>query len=534
MKKTLMAVAALTACITVFAQTPQQSDLNNAISNSKKNESPAALPKSPYSPDKMPPWIVNESGDAFQLITVTKDVSSVSGPEMFAADETAIFPGAVVFADQNLADGRPSLVGLPAGTADIFVEFNTGNPTPSQQITLTKKEVSNYIWKVLNDADGAYAAPVNYNAKTHYCSSTSELCYSLGIDAKYLQNRVKIDTRTTNKETKIVVTQDFTQKFYTVSITPHDITELYKYFGPNTTADMFKDRVGNRAIAVINSVTYGRRAYYFESYKTEDMTFEGSQRLKLNAGAASVDSYGSEKIAKSSKTDDVFMFMLGGSTAPAQALLEGKTVREAFAQEGALKINASNQGIPISYTAIFIASLNQVSAKPTGKYSETSYVKCPKFVNWEIKNTAPEAWKDCVKFRANYNAVVVTGNAQEGYKGTFLKGKGTSPEGRYIDYIENKYSWGETIKRTMPTKDITDNKVNGEKVSMDKCYIYGPVYYTIRYKKVAGGDWSGSDEGYFDASGGKMYVEIGGDARAGSSKKPYVVVHNSKPSPLQK
>lgn len=520
MKKLLITLALLGVSVAMFAQTAQQQALNKEIL--KLTNQQTDFGKTPYKADIMPKVIVNSNGEAYQLITVPKDVDKTPGTDMFAADESAIFPGAIVYADTDFADGRPTLVGLPVGTADIFVEFNGGNETPAEEITLTKKAVSNYIWKVLNNTKDAYAAPVNFNADTKYSSSTSEVCYSLGIDAKYMQSQVKVDTKTTNSETKIIKTQDFTQKFYTVSITPHDITELYKYFGSNTTAELFKNRVSGRQIAVINTVTYGRRAFYFEIFETKDFKFTGNQSVDYNGGSLSVKATADEDIAKSSKTNNVFMWMKGGSNQPATDVLAGKTVREAFAREGSLKVGPSNQGIPIYYTAINLATLKPLQAHATGKYSETSYIKCPKLVNWTITNKANTAG-DCVKFKAMYNVVVVTGDPQHGYTAEEVKGKGTAGDDRYIDYIENVYNNGKTIRRTMPHPDVTKAKTpSGKSIKLDDCYILSPVYYTIRSKTAEGQKWSESDRGYFDVTGGSVNVVIQGSALAGSKSRPYV------------
>ncbi|MCR5407697.1 MAG: thiol-activated cytolysin family protein [Bacteroidales bacterium] len=523
-KHILVQAALMLLSVSVFAQTQTQRDLNQTILIRSTLETPTALTKTPYTPEQVPQVIVNDMGEAFELKYVDKDVEQIAGREMFATDETAIFPGAVVYADQDFADGRPTLVGLPVGTADIFVEFNTGSRTPEKQVKLTKKEVSNYIYSVLDapSTGAGHVPPTNFNTKTHYCTSTSAVMYAIGCDAKYMKNNIKVDTKTTNNETKITTVQDFTQKYYTVSITPHPSTELYKYFGSEVTADMLKQRVGNRAIAVINSVTYGRRAFYFRSYHSKDMTFTGSQYANIGVGAVTVKATGAESIAKSSTTDDVFLFMLGGSTGPAAAINSGKTIREAFSTEESLKIGPSNQGVVLTYTARFLASGRAVEAKPAGKTREVSYVKMPKMLNWEIKNNARVAG-ECVKFKDMYNVAVVSwdDNKKQYYISRILRGKGETGDDRYCDSNEALFSRkGELKRRVTPHDDI----VKKYGVKLENCYVYGPIYYTIRSRTAEGQKWGQSDSGYLDVSscGGKPTVVIEGSALAGADRKPYL------------
>lgn len=529
-KQILASAALLALSISVLAQTPDQKRLNDCINSMSSLETPQALTQTPYTADQLPQVVVNNQGEAFQLKRIDKDIKDTPGTEMFASDATTIFPGAIVFADRDFADGRPTLVGLPEGYADIYVEFNTGSHTPEEQIKLNKKAVENYIFKIVNGGQAGFAPPVNFNAQTHYCSSTSEVMFAIGCDAKYMKDQVKIDTKTTNNETKVITVQNFTQKFYTVSVTPYPITELYKYFGNGVTEQMFRQRVGNKPIAIINSVTYGRRAYYFESYHTTDMTFTGSQSASVNVGAVQVKATGAESIARSSETKDVFMFMLGGSDKPSEDILNGKTVREAFGAEGRLAIGPANQGIPISYTARFLASGRSVQSKAIGKTTEVTYIKMPKMVNWEIKNNAPVAG-ECVKFKTMFNVAVVKWDAQKKQYviSKILKGSGSSGDDLYIDWNESKFSKkGEVKRRKSPSDDITKQGVR-----LEDCYIYGPIYYTIRSRTAEGQKWSQSDAGYFDVSSceGTAKIVIEGSALAGSNRKPYVH-SSSNPKPI--
>lgn len=511
----------------------REEKVNSYLQGLGSYESKSALTKTPVSDEKMPPVIVNNMGEAFILQTTTKNINDPGNEEIFASDQSTIFPGAIVFADKDLADGRPTLVGLDYGTVDLEIEFDTGGTTYARDVPNDKASINSAIYKLLRDGNPGYAPSVSLNQKSSTVTSMSKMSWDLGVDVKYLKNQVKVDTKTSNSESKIVKVQDFTQKYYTVSITPYSINNLHKYFGPNTTVDQLKSRVGNKPLAVINSVTYGRRIYYFEEYKTSDFTFTGKQSVKASIGGVDVNTTSSQDIANSSKTDNKWLYILGGSNKPAQDVMSGKSVTQAFASEGALEIGPKNQGVAIWYSARFLSGGRAISAKASGTYTETSYVKCPKTVRWEIKNRANTAGP-CVKFKAMYNVICVTGNASSGYQYEIVKGKG-SGEGRFADYIENTYSNNTQKTRTMPTDDIEDYKLsNGQKVKIDNCFVLGPVHYTIRAKTadVAGVKWHQDEEGDFDISSGSVRVYMNGSALAGG--KGVYIHSDTKPLPIGK
>ena len=496
------------------------------------HENITALTKTPLSDGNLPKVIVNNQGEAFILTTKTNTIKDGGNPDMFAADQSTIFPGAIVYADTYLADGRPTLVGLSYGTVDLTIDFDNGAITEKRGVRNDLSSVRSAINEILRSGQAGYAPGVQFNSVVKSFTSTSKMCLELGMDVKYLNNQVKVDTKTTNSESKIVNVQDFTQKYYTVTVTPYDDQNLYKYFG-DVTPEQIKSKLSGKSIALINSVSYGRRIYHFEEYKTSDFSFTGKQSAKASVGGVNISTYGAEDISKSSKSSHDWLFIQGGSSKPAADVANGKSVREAFNSEGSLQIGPSNQGIPIFYTAIFLVNRRAISAKSTGTYTETSYTKLPKSVRWEIKNRANTAG-DCIKFKAMYNVVEVTGDVQNGYKYEIIKGSGSGEES-YADYIENKYSNNTQKTRTMPTGDIEKCKnKKGQKVKMDNCSVLGPVYYTIRAKTadVKGVKWHEDEAGYFDVSGGSVKVYMNGSALAGG--KGVYVHSDTKPMPSGK
>ena len=75
--------------------------------------------------EKAVPAIFISGNSAYKLKTVVHHVNE-SKQDIFAENLDNIYPGAIVYADQDLANGNPTLVGLDYGTVTIRVDFNTG------------------------------------------------------------------------------------------------------------------------------------------------------------------------------------------------------------------------------------------------------------------------------------------------------------------------------------------------------------------------------------------------------------------------
>ena len=513
--------------VTSTTNVSRKDAINEGFESIQNKDRKDALTKTALQDEKLPDIIVNNSGEAFILETKTTKINDAGGAELFAADVSAIYPGSIVFANEDLANGSPDPVGLPYGTVDLRIDYNNGGNTFKNGVRNDAASVQQAIYELLGANKAGYVQPANFDSNTSSYTSTSKMAFDLGVDAKFLGATVKVDTKTTNSESKIVDVQNFTQKYYTVSVTPN--ADKSTYFGDKVTWDQIEKKVkANGPLAIINTVTYGRRAYVFSEYKTADFTFTG----KESGSYSGVSATAAQDIAESSKSSKEWMYMMGGSASSAASVLGGKKIKEALAKEAELKIGPSNQGVPICFTATFLASGRKLIAKATGSYTETSYVKCPKMVRWEIQNRANTAG-DCIKFKALYNVIYVMGNSKDGYTFEKVMGGG-SGEDYYADYIENKYSNNTKKTRTMPTKDIEKRKVKGKNVVMDNCYIYGNVYYTIRSKTadVKGVKWHEDEAGYFDVSGGSVNVYMNGSALAGG--KGVYIHSDTKPKPINK
>lgn len=546
MKRVLLIAAIVLMAVPVYAQRPgrgqgyssasrpstsgqystsgtREEQVNKFLAGLAASENVSALTRTPLGDEDMPGIIVNGNGEAFILTQRTVDIKDAGDSEIPTADEN-IFPGAIVYADNNLADGHPTLVGLSYGTVDLTISFDTGGQTTIRDVPNDKGTINDTRYEFLRGLKDSYAAPVTASVSEDSYTSTSKICYTLGVDANYLKNSVKVNTSTTNEESKIVKIADFTQKFYTISISPYDDQNLYKYFG-NVTVSQLAEKLNGRPIAVISSVTYGRRIYDIQEYYSSDFKFTGDESVDVKVGGFGAKAKSTQDITQHSEGRNHRLQILGGSQKPAQDVMRGKTALEALAEEGALALGPANQGVPLSFTAQFLASRKYLTSQATGSYTETSYVKCPKSVRVKVKNTASTV-PDGIKFRLFYNVIVVTGNARNGYSYFTIKGNGTGP-GEFKDSFDHKYSNNTIDEYSLPHKDVLKGYSG---ITLDQCYVLGPVYYTIRSHTAAGQDWKQRSDGWFDISGGSLYVRMYGSALAGG--KGVLIHSDTTPKPI--
>ena len=104
------------------------------------------------------------------LVLETEDVKvNQQNDQIFAANYENIYPGAIVFADANLANGDPTLA-FDGGTVDLRVNFNSGTKSRTN-VKNTAASVYDEIGSILNEAQYAPSPTAQY--KSYYLNSAA-------------------------------------------------------------------------------------------------------------------------------------------------------------------------------------------------------------------------------------------------------------------------------------------------------------------------------------------------------------------------
>ena len=79
-------------------------------------------------------------------------------------------------------------------------------------------------------------------------------------------------------------------------------------------------------MAIITSVTYGRRAYKIYKYSSRNFKFSGDESIKMYGQSLA----SSQEIAENSETKDIWLYLDGGDVESNGAILAGTSMDQAL------------------------------------------------------------------------------------------------------------------------------------------------------------------------------------------------------------
>lgn len=487
MKKliTLCAVFSLLGLAAHAQKNNGHSDINKVLENSSAN---ANLQTRQTENESVPSYII--AGNMAYELKTQRHTLNDSKQEIFADNLENIYPGAVVFADADLASGSPTLVGLDYGTVTVRVDFNTGKSSTRTGVKNSADAVQEAIHSILREAQ--YKPSVNLNYKKSYASSVSEMAVNLNVSASFLKVKANVKTAVTNKESSITEVEDYTQKYYTVSITQE--SDKSKYFGNSVTGTDVQNKLKKAPLAIITSVTYGRRAYRFKDFSSSDFSFKGNESVSAYGQSAS----STQDIARKSKATNEWLWISGGDANSSSQILKGSSINTAISS--ALQFNANtNQGTPLYYTVRYLATGKIATIKSTGDYYTVEYVPMPKMVTCTFRNNCSRLLGAGLIVRLDYK---IAKFSPRGGKAVI-----STPRGVIQPYSR---AWEKELDFSVngTTKTITLDLQEGE-------YLDGPIRLQIRCKYSAAESWHNDLIGFIYPENGVIDLDIRGKIARG-------------------
>ena len=482
--------------------------INELLDENAKYDSKVSLTRASSSEENLPPYV--QSGDKVFILVKEEHNIMDQTSDIFAANYENIYPGAIVYADAALSNGDPTLVSLPEGKVSLRVDFDTRNSSSTvKNVTNSADAVQDAIFKLIGNAKSTPAVSVEHSSS--YSSSAEEMAVGLNVTAKFLNNSARVKTNISKSEMHIYEVQNFTQKYYTISITQE--SDKSKYFGPNVTAKdlegkMWKSRGDGYddyyPLAIITSVTYGRRAYKIYDYSSSTFKFSGDESVSLYGQKMS----STQDIAESCETKNVWMYMDGADPESAGQILTGSSIDAALKNKLGFNPNTS-QGVPLYYTVRFLASGNTANVQMTGKYTTLSYQELPTNVSVTFRNKASGLAGAALKMRMDYKVFRFDA---DGNKVGVPRDKGALSG--YNRYVERGIGFGRQKTFSLDLKD-------GE-------FLDGPIYLQIRCK------YSASENYHEDVSGeispdrnGTIDLSVDGNIRWGPAGEDAYIVSDS-------
>lgn len=451
------------------------------------------------------PAIFISGNVAYRLKTIVHKVNE-SKQDIFAENLDNIYPGAIVYADQDLANGNPTLVGLDYGAVTIRVDFNTGrgNSASVSGVKNSADAIQAALYSILQSSD--YKPPVKLNYKKTYVSSVAEMAVNLGVNVSFLEAKANVQTSITNNQSSITEVEDYSQQYYTASITWE--VDKSKYFGTNVSGQDVLEKMNQAPLAIITSVTYGRRAYCFKDYASSVFTFLDNDTLSIFGQTAIT----AQSIAENSKENKKWMWVSGSDPVSSAMMLNGSDIDTAMSKS--LSIDAeANPGTPLYYTVRYLDSGKTAKVTTTGKYTTVEYMPMPHMVTCTFRNNARHFLGAKLKMRIDYNAEKF--ERTDGGNGEFVQvevPKDSCAMDGFLRCIEHEISFKGS--KTFPL----DLGVG--------LYHAGPIRLQIQCRKFFWGKWHDDVVGFIYPDDGEIGIDVSG--HVGLSGKTTYIDEKSK------
>lgn len=332
-------------------------------------------------------------GDEVIICTKTNYSLSTNFDEVVVLQPTngIVYPGALIYADQNLVRGQPRpltsvapggvrlTIDLPGmGDKGTFSIKNPSNGSVQAGIESALKfwnEGPAYKEGYINAARSSSSAAVSY--------SSEQLGLGLGVDVKWASGSVSSQFSFKSTSEKKVAVMMFKQVFYTVTSEPP--ANPANAFHPSVTLAQAKAAFGvTTPPAYIQSVSYGR-IIMFRLETSENVT-EADLKATLKYAAGAIEASGSVEVHYKNilRNSSVTYALLGGNAevesniasaqnfADLEPLIKGKNS----------VYSKSNPGVPIGYTVRFLKDHQIAKMGSTTDYSKE---ECKHYPNMKVK-----------------------------------------------------------------------------------------------------------------------------------------------------
>ena len=438
---------------------------------------------------------------AYVLTKDTHDARNTA-ESIFATNYENIYPGAIVWADASLANGDPTLVGLAPGAITLRVDFNTGRSSRKTGVVNSADEVQEAIYSLVRES--RYRPSPSFNYKSYFSSSAEEMAVSMKANLNFLNNKANVTTNFSKSETHVYQVQDYTQRYYTVSVTQE--SDKSKYFGDSVPWSKVSAKLGERnysvPMAIITSVTYGRRAYKIYKYSSRNFKFSGDESVKMYGQSLA----STQEIAENSETKDIWLYLDGGDVESNGAILAGTSMEQAISSNLAYDPSTS-QGVPIFYTVRFLATGKTATVSTTGSYTTYSYQELPTTINVTFRNNATHIAGAGLKMRLDYKVFKFDANGNK----VSVRKENQDVEPNYTRYVEYNIDFGGTKQFNL--------KLNpGE-------FLDGKIRFQVRCKTSSSGNWHNDIEDYIlPDQYGVIDLDIHGAIRPGGTN---AYIHSS-------
>ncbi|WP_301281025.1 thiol-activated cytolysin family protein [Arcanobacterium phocae] len=294
------------------------------------------------------------------------------------ANNAAIYPGALVKANENLSKGSPTAVGIERAPQVISVDL-PGLVDGKNRKTIdqpNKSTVEQGVNELLQGWTNLHATYPNHAAKISYdesmVNSKEQLEAKFGLGFEKVANKLDVNFEAIHKHEHQAAIASFKQIFFTVSTdTPNDPHDL---FGKDVTKQDLIDRGidGKNPLGYVSNVSYGRQIFV----KLETDSTDNEVKAAFNA--VFKGSFGNGKADAEAKYKKILnqtratVYILGGSAKSGVEVATGNIddLKRIIKEESTYSTNVP--AVPVSYTVNFLKDNQRAVVQNTGDYIETT------------------------------------------------------------------------------------------------------------------------------------------------------------------
>ena len=336
-----------------------------------------------YNDKESYPEAIEDASDRDFAYILDKRQSSFSEKEIYVRGSgyENIYPGAILFVDSDITSGSPNPLGrIPRSKISIYGDFLAGGNPSQSNIDPNNSDVRMAINNIMHTllSDSRYDAPGAQRPRTKIHTSQKSLMMDLGVDSSFAGCNVNVRASATSSEQSFIQATTLDQDYFTIRLKDDWHQDPASLFADSVTWDDLKSEIGNKAIAIVTSVTYGRTFSYMKEYSARQFTFDSSQKVSGYGQSASA----SQSVAESSSYTNDEIFNLGGTSLTISALRGKNTqheLEEAMADN--MRFSHANQGVVTKYTLQLItgpAPGRVVRPLYSGTQYQIGYTKCPR------------------------------------------------------------------------------------------------------------------------------------------------------------
>ena len=343
--------------------------------------------------------IIIIGSDAYKYVRIPKSVNQ-TGPLLSDTPDQNIYPGAIVIANADLTLGKPTpLSGVPRGKVQLFADFQTKANQIMQPVAATNGSISievNSIIQKLFTGNGGSVSPKYTDVETKMYSSIQEMMLDFKCSASYLGNKVSAAFSQQTKTEKFMLSVNLIQDFYTLRLDNGYKDDVSLLFANGVTWNEIQKAITingkQQPLALITSVTYGRRVYFLNEKSASEACIKGSEKVTIQ-GTADL----SAKQELSKKTEDTKNKLLtrGGGSLLSIALTN--TTKEALEKVVAnTYVKDANDLVPVAYEMVVLTGpALGTTLNPTFSgqiYLTESMQKLPNKIPMVIKNDSNHSY----------------------------------------------------------------------------------------------------------------------------------------------